>query len=203
MKIEPRKTREAGLTTGLVRLGFNHLMEATPATAEINPGKYDACLLIDKSTPEGKATVKMVRECIAEAIAKGIAERWGGKKPSRLREPLRDGDDDRGAQGTPVNEGQFAAVYQGCFFVNAKSNSRPDVVDRKLNAILDKEEVYAGCRGVASLSFFPYKNSGNCGVGCAINSFVKVKDGDPIAGKPTAQSEFKGCDFGSDEDDDI
>lgn len=202
MKIEPRKTREAGLTTSIVRLGFNHIMEPTPAIAEINAGKYDACFLIDKATPEGKATVKVIRECIDEAIAKGISERWAGKKPSRLRVPLRDGDNDEGAQGTPVNEGQFASVYQGCYFVNAKSNSRPDVVDRKLNAILDKEDVYAGCYGVASLSFFAYKNSGNCGVGCALNSFVKLRDGDQIAGKPSARTDFAGVDLGDDDDDD-
>lgn len=199
-KIEAKLKGEYSMITGIVRLGFNNLFEKAPDTAEIHAGKYDACLLIDKSD---KSTLDCVSKCVTATIAKGIKETWGGKKPVKLRTPLRDGDNDETANGTPVNEGQYADIYRNKMFFSPWSNSRPGIVDRHGAQILDPDDVYAGCYILASISFFPYKKGSNCGVGVVLNNVLKVKDGDSLAGKPTAESDFQGYEFDDDDEDNI
>ena len=58
--------------------------------------------------------------------------KWGGKIPPNLKLPLRDGDIDR-----PEDE-----AYAGCYFLNANSREKPQVVDKQVQPILDQTEVY-------------------------------------------------------------
>ena len=198
MKIEAKMKGERDMITGIVRLGFNHLFEKAPEDSEIRPGLYDASIPIDKSDD---ATIECVKKCVNSAIAKGVKETWGGKKPVKLRTPMRDGDNDESSNGTPVNEGPYADIYRNKYFMSPWSKSKPGIVDKHGAKIIDPDEVYAGCYVLVSLSFFPYKKGANCGVGVVINNLLKVKDGEPLAGKPTAESDFQGYDFDDDEDD--
>ena len=67
---------------------------------------------------------------------------------------------------------------------------KPGLVDKNLNPILDKTEVYSGCYGRASVSFFPYAAAGNNGVGCALNHLQKLEDGEPLGGMSRAEDDF-------------
>lgn len=45
---------------------------------------------------------------------------------------------------------QFApGDYAGCYFLNANSREKPQVVDKQVQPILDQTEVYSGCYGYA------------------------------------------------------
>ena len=99
---------------------------------------------------------------------------------SSLRTPLRDGDIDR-----PDDP-----AYANAYFVNANSTTAPGVVDANRNEILDKSEVYSGCYGRASISFYAFNANGNKGIACGLNNLQKIKDGEPLGGRASAESDF-------------
>jgi hypothetical protein len=86
------------------------------------------------------------------------------------------------------------------YFLNAKSDRKPGIVDKDLNEILDPDEVYSGCWGRASINFYPYDFNGNRGVGVGLNNIQKLKDGERLgAALATAEDDF-GDGFEDDED---
>ena len=107
---------------------------------------------------------------------------------STLRTPLRDGDLER-----PDDP-----AYANAYFVNANSTTAPGVVDANRNEILDKSEVYSGCYGRASISFYAFNANGNKGIACGLNNLQKIKDGEPLGGRASAES-----DFATEEDEDF
>jgi hypothetical protein len=169
------ETQTTKVITGLVRLSYAHLFEPT----SINEGedkKYSVSILIPK---KDKVTIAKIEDAIAAATQQGKAK-WGGKIPVKLKLPLRDGDEDR-----PDDD-----AYVGHYFINASSKSKPGVVDKDLNPVLDQEEVYSGCYARVSVNFYPFEASGNRGVAVGLNNVQKLKDGEPLAGKSAAADDF-------------
>ena len=180
------ETPTTKVVTGTVRLSYLHVWE--PATA---PGsteaKYSASLIIPKSD---KATVEKVKAAIEAAKELGKAK-WGGKIPGRLKMPLRDGDEERSED----------EAYKGAYFLNANAKQKPNVVDRNLNDILEQSELYSGCYGRASITFYPFDSSGNKGIACGLNNIQKLKDGTPLSGRSTAEEDFGKAPLPDDDDD--
>lgn len=173
------------LTTDKVRFSYAHVWEPA-AIEEGQEKKFSVALIIPKSN---KALVAKINKAIEAAKQEGKAK-WGGKIPSNLKMPLRDGDEER-----PDDE-----AYKDSYFLNANSTRRPEIVDKKVEAILDKEEFYSGCYGRASINFFAFNAAGNKGVACGLGNLQKLADGERLSGGTTAEQ-----DFGSfeDEDDDL
>lgn len=161
--------------TGKVRLSYAHLFKPH-ALDESQEPKYSACLLIPKSD---KATLKKIKNAV-EAAKKAGAGKWGGKIPANLKLPLRDGDVDRPDQEECV----------GHYFVNARSNTAPGVVDKRLDPIMDSTEVYSGCYARASINFYAYNTAGNRGIACGLNNIQKLEDGDHLGGRSRAEDDF-------------
>jgi hypothetical protein len=181
------ETQSTKVVTGLVRLSYAHLFEPT----SINEGedkKYSVSILIPK---KDKVTIAKIEDAIAAATQQGKAK-WGGKIPAKLKLPLRDGDEDR-----PDDD-----AYVGHYFINASSKSKPGVVDKDLNPVLDQEEVYSGCYARVSVNFYPFEASGNRGVAVGLNNVQKLKDGEPLAGKSAAADDFAEA-IELEEDDDL
>lgn len=177
------------VVTGLVRFSYVNIFKSR-SFHEGQDAKYSICLLIPK---EDKATIKKIKAAIEEAIQDGVSSKWGGKKPSNLKLPLRDGDEERADE---------AEEYEGMYFLNASSNSKPGIVDKDLNEILDPDEVYSGCWGRASINFYAFNTNGNKGIGAGLNNIQKVKDGDHLgSARASAESDF-GDGFSDDSDDD-
>lgn len=176
--------------TGKVRFSYVNIFKSR-SFREGQEAKYSICLLVPK---EDKKTVAKIRAAIEEAVQEGISSKWGGKKPKNLRLPLRDGDEERAEE---------AAEYEGMFFMNANSQTKPGIVDKDLNEILDPDEVYSGCWGRASVNFFAYDSNGNRGIGCGLNNIQKLKDGERLgAARASAEDDFgDGFDDDDDEDD--
>lgn len=176
------------VVTGLVRFSYVNIFKSR-SFHEGQDAKYSICLLIPK---EDKATIKKIKAAIEEAIQDGVSSKWGGKKPSNLKLPLRDGDEERADE---------AEEYEGMYFLNASSNSKPGIVDKDLNEILDPDEVYSGCWGRASINFYAFNTNGNKGIGAGLNNIQKVKDGDHLgSARASAESDF-GDGFADDTDD--
>lgn len=184
------------IVTGEVRLSYAHLF--TPVTPKnASPGaqpKYSVCILIDKSD---KKTLQLVRDAIQRAYDAGVPSKFGGRAPKVWHNPLRDGDVERDLERNPE--------YQGCYFVNASSQKRPGLVDRRGVDIIDPEELKSGDYALADINFYAYSNSGNNGVACGINNVMKRRAGEPLGGAGmSAATAFAGeFDGEGDDDEDI
>ena len=163
------------VVTGKVRLSYAHVWE--PVSINDSKPKYSVSLVIPKSDKE---TIKAINAAVDAAIEEGIAK-FGGKKPNKaaLKLPLRDGDTERDDE-----------VYKNCFFVNANSTTAPQIVDRTVQPILDREEVYSGCYARVSINFYAYNTNGNKGIASGLGNIQKIADGEPLGGRTSAKDDF-------------
>lgn len=145
----------------------------------INGGaeKYSVSVLIPKTDKE---TISAINAAVDAAIEEGISK-FGGKKPNKasIKLPLRDGDVERDDD-----------AYKGHYFVNANSITPPQIVDKAVRPILDRNEVYSGCYARVSLNFYAFNSNGNKGVACGLGNIQKIKDGEPLAGRNNAADDF-------------
>ena len=168
------------------RISFANIWE--PKSINGGEEKYSVALLIPKTD---KATLTKIHKAIEAAKEDAKAKKWGGKIPTNLKLPLRDGDIDR-----PDDEN-----YAGHMFVNATSKDAPQIVDRKVQPILDPMECGSGDYCNVSVNFYGFAASGNKGVAAGLGNIQKVKDGERLAGKASASSDFdeiEGEDDGTD-----
>ena len=164
------------VVTGKCRLSYEHIFEPSSIDGT-SPAKYSACIIIRK---DDTVTLKKLEQAEAAAIQEGIKSKWKGKRPPKLKTPLRDGDVDR--------EGDEA--FAGCWFINANANRQPGIVDLALNPIIDREEVYSGCYCRFSVNLYPFSTNGNNGVAVGLNTVQKVADGERLAGGSRAEDDF-------------
>lgn len=181
---DPKIVNETKVVFGPCRLSFTHVFNKYSPNGE-GEGKYMTNVLIPKSE---KKTIKALDQAIETAKKAGVVSKWGGKEPKKLDMPLRDGDD------------KEDDVYQDHFYINAKCNTRPGVVDKNKNPIVDEEEMYSGVWAFVSVTFYAYDVSGNRGVACGLNNLMKFKDDDHLGGRVSADSDFADIDDVDDED---
>lgn len=151
--------------------------------------KFSASFLFDKTDVK---TIKEINAAIDKAKAKGKATIWANKMPTFRYLPLRDGDAEL-ASGEKTKP-----IYKGKFFLNASSDTAPGVVGPDGKPLFDQNKLYAGCIVRGDINPFPYKNSGNCGVGWGLNNVMLVADGDRLDGRVDAKDAF--ASFVADED---
>jgi hypothetical protein len=157
----------------------------------INGGKpkYSVSLIIPKTDTR---TLSKIKAAIEAAYKEGEVKLRGNGKSApalaALKTPLRDGDAER-----PDDE-----AYKNAYFVNANATTAPGIVDADCNPILTRSEVYSGVYGRASITFYAFNSSGNKGIACGLNNLQKIRDGEPLGGKASAES-----DFADDDDDDF
>ncbi len=171
------------VVTGVVRLSYANVWE--PASINGGTPKYSVSLIIPKSDQK---TIDAINAAVDAAIKDGAAK-FGGKIPNKaaLKLPLRDGDIEREDE-----------AYKDSYFVNANSTTAPQIVDRSVQPILDRAEVYSGCYARVSVNFYAFNSNGNRGIACGLGNIQKVKDGEPLGGRTSAAD-----DFATDLDDDF
>ncbi len=176
--------------TGEVRFSYAHVFE--PASIEGSEPKYSVSILIDK---KDKKTLERIKAAIEAAKQAGLSK-FGGKVPANLKLPVRDGDTER----------EDDPVYAGKYFINANAKTKPGLVDKGGNPIIDTTEFYSGCYGHASITFYAFNTSGNKGIACGLNNIMKTREGEMLGGRASAEDDFADLidsDFGDDDDDDI
>ena len=169
-------SRRTQVITGMnTRLSYAHVWE--PVSVNGGAEKYSVSVLIPK---DDKETIEAVEKAIDAAIEEGISK-FGGKKPNKaaIKIPLRDGDIERDDE-----------AYKNHYFLNANSTSAPQIVDKAVKPILDRGEVYSGCYARVSLNFYAFNSNGNSGIACGLGNIQKIKDGEPLGGRPTAADDF-------------
>lgn len=180
------QVKENKVIFGPCRLSYTHVFNRYNPDGDQADGKYMTNVLIPK---DEKETIAAINKAIDVAKKQAIVSKWGGKEPKKLDMPLRDGDE------------KDDENYEGHLFVNAKSNTRPGIVDRKKVPIVDEEEIYSGVWAIVSITFFGYDKNGNRGVACGLNNIMKFKDDEHFGGRVSAESDFGGVDFDDDDDD--
>lgn len=171
------------VVTGVVRLSYANIWD--PASINGGTPKYSVSLIISK---DDEKTLAAINAAIDNAIKEGAAK-FGGKIPNKasLKLPLRDGDTERDDE-----------AYKNAYFVNANSTTAPQIVDRSVQPILDRAEVYSGCYARVSINFYAFNSNGNRGIACGLGNIQKVRDGEPLGGKTSAAD-----DFSTEQDDDF
>lgn len=158
------------------RISFANIWEAVSING--SETKYSVSLLIPK---DDKATLTKIHKAIEAAKEAAKTKKWNGKIPANLKLPMHDGDIDR-----PDDEN-----YAGHFFFNAISKDAPQIVDRKVQPILDPMECGSGDYCNVSVNFYGFAASGNKGIAAGLQNIQLVRHGERLAGKPTAASDFE------------
>lgn len=172
------------VVTGEVRFSYLHVFE--PAKVEgSDEEKYSVSLIIPKSDTK---TIKAIEKAIEIAKEAGKMSKFGGKIPANLKTPLRDGDIDR----------EDDENYADCYFINANCKTQPGLVYKNGQRIIDSTDLYSGCYGLASITFYAFNSNGNKGIACGLNNLMKVRDGEPLGGRSRAEDDF--ADFFEDDD---
>jgi hypothetical protein len=138
--------------------------------------KYSISLLFEKS--KEKVQLAELRKMIAFVAAQKFGPAWN--KIPNFKNPIRDGDVEK-----PEHK-----EYAGKLFCNASSKNQPNIVDRHLKPVLDKEEAYSGCIFVASVNVFAFDKAGNKGVALGLNNLLVFAKGDRIDGRKSAAEDF-------------
>jgi len=179
------KIDDSRIVFGPCRLSYVHVFEKYVPEGE-KDGKYSVTILIPKSEKE---TVKAINDAIENAKQKAVSGKWDGKMPKKLDIAMKDGDEKEDEN------------FEGHWYINAKSNSCPGLIDKDKSPITDEEDIYSGVWCYCSINFFGYKVSGNAGVAAGLNNLMKYKDDEHFGGKASAESDFS--DIDSEDDDDL
>lgn len=166
---------ETKVVTGVVRLSYANVWE--PKSINGGDEKYSVSLIIPKSD---KKTITDINKAVDAAIKEGVGK-FGGKIPNKtaLKLPLRDGDAERDDE-----------AYKDSYFVNANSTTAPQIVDTRVQPILNRDEVYSGCFARVSITFYAFNSNGNRGIACGLGNIQKVADGEPLSSRSNAEDDF-------------
>lgn len=170
--------------TGTVRFSYLNVFKKSELE-----DKYSVTLLIPKSD---KKTVADIKKAIEEAKKEGIKDKWKGKEPRDLWMPLRDGDEEK-ADEHPE--------YAGMYFLKAKSDSKPILLDEYKDEIVDETELYSGCWGRANISLFAFDNNMK-GIAAGLNALQKKRDDEAFGGRITRDAAINDFDDDYEDNDD-
>lgn len=161
------------------RWGYANVWE--PKSLNGERPKYSVSLIIKKGSPDMETIGNAIKEVYRNS-SYVLTEADGTVPPlNTLKLPVRDGDVER--KNDPI--------YAGCYFINAYSVYAPGIVDIDLNEITDRSQVYSGCYGRASISFYAFNTGENSGIACTLHNLQKVKDGERLGGGNNASDDFK------------
>lgn len=173
------------VVTGKVRLSFVNVFEPK-AMKEGDIPKYSVTAIIPKTDTK---TIGDIKNAIQAAAELGAQRHFGGRVPTNVNSTFYDGD-------TAVDDmGDLKNIkypeYKGCYFIRLSSKIKPKVLNANLQEIIDPTEMYSGCYGRVSMTFFAYSGDGRRGVSASLNNVQKIDDGEPLT------SQLSGDEFGS------
>ena len=166
------------VTTGEVRTSYFSALSARKN--ELNgKDEFSTQILIPKTDKDTLAALKA-------AAKEALTAKFGDKIPKNVRNPLRDGDTETKNDGSPLGK-----EYQGHFFCNVKSTSKPGAIDTHGNDLIGNDDIVSGDYIRVSLNAYAYSQAGNNGVSFGLNNILLVRKGEALGGaKPSAASDF-------------
>lgn len=178
-----------------VRGSFLRLFEPSKSTEE-GRETYKANFLIDPSTPNGRKTAKACEEALAEIKRLTWKEKADKVKIKEDRICYRDGESFVGAESGEIYDG-----YEGMMVVVSANQSRPTVIGRNREQLVEKDGViYSGCYVNAIVRFYAVTDQakGGNGVFASLEGVQFVRKGEAFGNAPISADEFD--DLGDDDD---
>lgn len=160
-----------------VRLGFPQLFEAKQVNGEGTPA-FSGSFILAPNHP----AIKEIEAAMAE-VAKA---KWGEKAEGVIKTlkasdkmALHDGDTKADYEG-----------YAGNMFINARSKTRPTVVDLDRSPLTQEDgRPYAGCYVNAIIELWAQSNDYGKRVNASLKGVQFYKDGDAFAGGGVANAD--------------
>ena len=172
------------------RFSYVNLLE--PKSTNGGTPKYSASIIIPKSDT---LTIKKINDATLAAYNEGQSKLKGNGRSvpalSAIKTPLRDSE----------LEGKDDEAYADSYFLTANSITKPGIVDKDLQPIIEPSEIYSGFYGRASLTFYAFNSNGNRGIAVGLNNVQKLREGEPLGGHSRAEDDF--ADLEEDDDDDF
>ena len=177
---EKKKVSENRVITG-ERTRWSYCNVLQPREDDNGKMKYSVSLIIPKDDTE---TVEAIRRAI-QYTYNDSTETLAGKNGvvpelDDISIPLNDGDEER-----PNDE-----IYKNSYYINAKSDYAPNIIDRHGRKLRSDDDVYSGCYGRVSITFYAYRKNKNVGIGAGLNNLLKCADGERLGGIISAESDF-------------
>lgn len=188
------------VVTGVSRSTFMRVLQLT--AGKMNPDKRTCStgIIIDK---DDTATVKKVKKAIEVACAEAFGETFNPWKSTKLKNPLRDGDE---LLDDPENK--LGEEIENAYLLNAKSYRIPEVVDKTNTPIEYPEDLEACCVSGYYFRFSLYFKASEVTtddgvkikvVNCYLNNIMFVREGERLSAGSSARDDF--ADYAEDDDD--
>jgi hypothetical protein len=166
------------VTTGEVRTSYFSALQSRKNERN-GKDEFSTQILIPKTDTATLAALKA-------AAKEALMTKFGDKVPKNVGNPLRDGDTETKTDGSPLGR-----EYQGHYFCNVKSTSKPGAIDAHGNDLIGSDDIVSGDFVRVSLNAYAYSQTGNNGVSFGLNNILLVKKGQPLGGaKPSAADDF-------------
>lgn len=178
------------ITVKNARLAFPVLFNAE-AFGDSDKEDFSGAFLIAKNHPQKKEI-----DAVIEAVA---AEKWKDKAPAVLKAM-------RAADKLFIHDGDAKEYdgYPGNFFMNARNEVRPLVVDRNKAPLTAADgKPYAGCYVDVSLDIWAQDNKFGKRINAKLRGVRFVQDGDAFTAAGTTGSADDFDDLGVDDGDDL
>jgi len=166
------------VVTDKVRFSFCNV--CSPRRNEFNgKDEFSTQILVAKSDTATVAALKA-------AAKAALATKWGDKVPTKVRNPMRDGDTETKGDGSALGP-----EYKDHFFMTVKSSKRPGIIDSSGVELLGHDDVASGDWGRVSLNAYAYDAAGNKGVSFGLNNVQLMNKGESLGGgRPSAAADF-------------
>ena len=176
-----------------VRLSHPHLFVRQAAAADHEP-TFSASFLIDPTTKQGKANMKLIEAAIAEAkVQAGFTEKTRFKEGRMCYFDGNDNVDD---------EGEIKSGYEDMMVIKASNKELFGIFSRKRKPVdKDNSPFYAGCEVECKLGLFGTTKGGSPGIFASLDGIRFWDDGEAF-GKAAVKSDDWDEDEDEDEDDD-
>ena len=164
-----------------VRLSYANLFKARKSSKTDPSAKmvYGTALLIPKNHPQ----MKELNDAVQEIGNEKFGKKWAGMFEEK--NPVKDGDAKKYADDP---------AYHGMWVIGANSERKPQIVDRKLEAITSEDEIYSGCWVNATFNVYAFEGDANKGVTFGLNNIQLVKTGERLGGVAGADEDFEELD---------
>lgn len=165
-----------------VRLSFPNLAKPK-AFQEGQDPRFEATFLMDPSNAEHAVLIKKIREQV-KALA---LEAYGGEIPSDLKVCITNNSNKDGTQKKKYDG------YNGMVFLTSNNKTRPTIVGRARNAVVDgdKEFPYGGSYVIGSITLWAQNNKFGKRINANLRAIQFVKDGEAFGRGPVAaEDEF-------------
>lgn len=193
------------LITPKARIAFANGLFQARAPKSGGTAKYNCTLIFDaaaQATPEWKR----MREAV-QKIGADERKHWQGDKfaelvkAGKVRVPFLKGNDNVDDAGD-VRDG-----FADTIFIRPNSKHQPQVVDQRLQPIIEERLLFSGCYVRASLGIYTYSVDGNKGVAFGLRNVQMIAEGPALGGSFSKASddftpvESAGGDLGFKDDD--